>query len=215
MAIHTKPRKKMRLSSQVDPVVGVGAGVLALVSGFFSVHVIILSVLAPVASMLDLLSGARKASVHKRMGLPGGYDKTIRDEGLINKGMLIFAVLTVGISIDLVLKLGTDATGIEAANWFDSYSPILTISLAWFWAREITSAMNNIATTPGSEGALWPGLVNIVQGIRYRITGKNPPPQSRVQPGHWINEYPEETQTKLRAIIQEDVEIYKKQRGPD
>ncbi|MFA5604197.1 MAG: phage holin family protein [Bacilli bacterium] len=196
----------MKMQAGVDPVVGLGTALLTLVSGFLSLHMIVLMILTPLASVLDLLLGARKASVRKRLGLSGGYDRAIRDEGLINKGVLFLSIFLIGFSIDMILKVGSESSGLEIANWFSSYSPVLSLMLAWFWAREITSALDNIATTPGSEGAIWPGVMNIIQGIRYRITGKNPPLIYQIQKiESAIQSFPEETQTKIRAIVQDDI----------
>lgn len=182
---------------------GVWVSIITIFASFWNVHVVLLFILIILASIFDLLTGARRASLRKRMGLPGGFDRERMNEGLVTKVLLTLTIIVIGVSVDAILKVITGTANLEIGEWVNAYNPVLTILLAWYWARETTSILENLAATPGSEGAVWPGVRNLINSIRYRLTGKNPPENS--EPVPWFYDLPDTTQERIRRVLEEEV----------
>jgi hypothetical protein len=184
------------VKAQIDPNAGVAAGLAAIAAAFWHLHVVVLMIFAVLFALLDLHTGARRARIRKRLDLPGAFDRNVMDEGIITKFTVLGASVLVGVFADTLLMLGLDFFGSAAAAVFETWTPSLAVALLFFTAREAQSALQNIDETPGSEGAVWPGLRKIIDAIRLRATGSERLPEKR-----WTDDLTPEKRAEIERIL--------------
>ena len=164
-----------------DPTtVGVLAGLAALFGSFWSLHIVVLFLWAGAAGIADLLAGANRAMVLKRMNLPGSFERTLLDQGVARKlthlGFSIFA----GMSADIVGSLFAGAGNLAVEPLIQSYTPGLAAALLYRVWRDYVSMLENIEETPGGRDAIWPGARKFIDLINWKSRGgKGPLPHDR------------------------------------
>lgn len=186
--------------ANVDTGPSVGAGLLTLFSAFWNLHVVVLCLFVIGANILDLLTGARRARIYKRLGLPGAYDRAVLDDGILDKAIVFVVILFAGVSIDSILTLAASPADLPVSRFFQTFTPTLTALLAHRFARELTSAIENVEDTPGGRDAIWPGARKIIDAIRYRLmtSGSPPMPERR-----WDDHLSAEKRARIEVILGE------------
>lgn len=183
-----------------DPTAGVLAGLVALFAAFWNVHVLALLILVIIGGGVDLLTGARRARIRKRLKLPGGFDRAVLDEGASGKLLYLIVVMFVGMSADVLLSLLGDAGEMNIGWIFQTITPATTAALAWRLAREVGSVAENVEGTPGGQDVIWPGVRRFVDALRFRMA--HPEAEGRLPNERWgDNMSPEE-----RAWISEQLD---------
>lgn len=182
---------------QVDPGPGVAAGLMALFGAFWNLHAVVLFLFAGSASVFDLWTGARRGRVRRRLKLPGAFDRAVLDEGIVGKITILAFYAFVGIAIDSILMLASTPAGLPIGAFFQNATPTLAILLAVRFAREVTSALDNLEQTPGSEGEL-PELRKVIDWLRLRLTGSKAEPARR-----WDDDRGLEKRAKIRQLLDE------------
>ncbi len=157
--------------NQVDPGPGVIAGVVAIFTAFWNLHVVVLSLLVVTASGVDLLTGARRARVLKRLGLPGGFQREVLDEGAATKAVHIIAITFLGVCADTVLTLLASPADLGVSSFFRTMTPVLAFFLAVYLARELSSIVQNLEETPGARSAFFRIIGGTIEGIWRHFTG--------------------------------------------
>lgn len=164
-----------------DAGAGVVAGLIGLAAAFWNLHVVVLLILVIAGGVVDLWAGARRARIRTRRGLPGGFDRTVLDEGISGKAAVLVALLFLGVAADSLIALAGGAAGLGIGTLFATFTPATAGLLAYRLARESSSIIENFEGTPGGEDAIWPGLKRIVDTLRFRMThtGGAAPPERR------------------------------------
>ncbi len=157
------------LSIPHDAGPGVIAGLVALAASFYNLHVAVLFIFVVAGGMVDLYAGARRARVHSRLQLPGGYDRQILDDGVSGKLVKLAASIFMGASLDAIGSLIGGATDLGFASLLSTYTPFTTAFLLWRWQAEAASILQNVEATPGGKGALWPGAMKVIDEVRFRL----------------------------------------------
>jgi len=152
-----------------EPGPGVAAGLLALATAFYNLHVVVLLILVVFGGVIDLWTGSRRARIRSRLGESGGYDRAVLDEGISGKTVALVVILFLGVAIDSVVSLAGGAAELGIGGVFATYTPATAALLAYRLAREISSISENLDGTPGGRDAIWPGVKRFVDGIRFQL----------------------------------------------
>lgn len=192
-----------------EPTAGVIAGLVALFAAFWNVHVAALLILVIGGGIIDLLTGARRARLRSRKGLPGGFDRATLDQGMSGKFLYLVVLLFVGMSVDIVLSLIGGAADMGVSWIFQTFTPATATALAYRLAREISSITENVEGTPGGRDVIWPGVRRFVDALRFRMAHPEAeqatPPERRWSDGISPDE---------RAWIEEQLDE-RRAEGPD
>ncbi len=198
-------------ASPAEPGPGVVAGLLALAAAFYNLHVAVLLILVVSGGILDLWTGARRARIRDRLGLPGGFDRAVLDEGIGGKSVTLVVLLFIGASIDALVSIAGGAADLGFAGLFSEYTPATSALLAYRWAREVSSIRENHEATPGGKNTIWPGAIRFVDALRYRMIHPTSGalPQDRWDDGltieekAWIHQQLGERRARFRPDPQE------------
>lgn len=183
-----------------DPGVGVVAGLLALFAAFWNLHVVLLFMLVVVAGGLDLLVGARRASLQEKAGTDA-YSKDKLDDGMVNKAVILVVSLFIGICVDTVVAMTGNVVDLGLATPFREFTPITASMLFYRLLREIASIMRNVDQTPGGRDAIWPALAKVIDTLRYRLAVN---PAAVAAPARrWTDELTPEEQEQVTAFLAE------------
>lgn len=155
--------------AQVDPGVGVLAGLVALVAAFWNLHVVVLFFWVVLLGGVDLLVGFRRVRRQERLG-KAIYDPKRMDDGMFGKAVYLLVNLLLGMCSDMVIAMIGNAGDLGFAAPFQLYTPITSALLFWRLLKESTSITRNIKETPGGEDAIWPGLARLIDALRFRMT---------------------------------------------
>lgn len=181
---------------QVEPSAGVLAGLTALLTSFWHLHIVTLGILAVVASCFDLAAGAYRARVRHRLKLSGGFDRRILDEGMWGKAFVFGALVFLGMSADILAVLFGGLGSLDVSDFFAAKSPILTAALAFWFAKETGSLVDNISETPGLEDRLPEWIKSVIAKVA---------PLSRSRE-HWVASLTAEDRQMIRTLL-ESVEV--------
>lgn len=163
-------RQAFMLPPEPGPAVGVLAGVLALFSSFWSVHIVAFLLLAISASVADLASGAHRAAVLKALDKPGGFDRTRLDRGIWRKFLYLTLSILAGVSVDAIGALIAGGAELAAEGMIQTYSPALSAALLWRFIREWSSTLDNVDSTPGGKDEIAPGIRKFIDALRWKLT---------------------------------------------
>lgn len=168
---------QVRIPSAItEPAPGVGAGISAMLALFWNLHVVLIFGLVIGAGLFDLWTGSRRARLSRE------FDRERLDEGIESKLILILSGLFLGLTIDLLVMLGVNLTGVGEPLGFavQTFTPVTAGILGFILVRECASILDNLDNTPGTRGGIWPGAKRIVDTIRWNAKGnEGTPPEER------------------------------------
>jgi hypothetical protein len=147
---------------------------------------------------VDLLAGARRASLLEREGR-GRFDDSKLNEGAMGKAVILLITLIMGMSFDTLVSLFGGFVDLGFSETFRSLTPVTASMLLYRFYRESASIQRNVETTPGGKDALWPGISKLIDSLRFQAkTGTDAAPERR-----WTDELTAEERDFITKALAE------------
>lgn len=189
---------KGAIAAPADVSAGVGAGLLAIFLAFWNLHVVLLLILTAGAGGVDLLVGARRAHFAERAGV-GKFSDQVLSDGMWGKALILIVILFLGVSADSVIILAGGVTNLGFVSLFQTLTPVTAAMLLYRLTKESASIKRNIKATPGGKDAIWPGLDDILDELRYRALH----PEAARAPRRRAKDRAPPTAAELAALLAE------------